>query len=792
MHSDQNGINSGHVRVYEFNSSNSSWEQLGEDIDGEAASDLSGYSVSLSADGSVVAIGALFNDSVNGSNSGHVRVYEYDATKTVAQPVQTADNFGPVGWNRLGEDIDGEAASNFSGVSVSLSADGSIVAIGAMFNEGVNGIDSGHVRVYKYDATKTVAQPEQTSPGFGPVGWNRLGGDIDGEAASDFSGTSVSLSADGSIIAIGAKRNHGINGSDSGHVRVYQYDSTKTEAQLVNQTAPDFGPVGWNRLGKDIDGEAAESESGVSVSLSADATIVAIGANLYGNNRGRVTVYQYDPNKLDWLKVGKGIDGEADEDKFGISVSLSHDGSVLAIGAHKNDGINGIDSGHVRVFQIAKRNPWVQQGLDIDGEAAGDFSGRSVSLSADGSILAIGAHKNDGINGIDSGHVRVYQNNKGLWKQKGQDIDGEAQVDTSGWSVSLSTDGSIVAIGAIFNQGDNSISGHVRVYEFNTSNSSWEQKGDDIDGEVAGDASGISVSLSADGSVVAIGSINNGGNGNNSGHVRVYEYDATKNVAQPEQTAPGFGPAGWNRLGGDIDGEAAQDKSGLSVSLSADGSIVAIGAHENDGINGVDSGHVRVYQYDATKTEAQLVNQTAANYGPAGWNRLGQDIDGKAQGDNSGSSVSLSANGLLLAIGAYRNNGPYTGYVRLYEFDTVNLLWEQKGTDIDVEETDDEYSMSVSLNDNGTIVAIGASRIDNNGIDSGHVRIYEYINDTWLQIGADIDGETRDDFSGSSVSLNTDGSIVAIGAPENQGINGIDSGHVRVYKFNGWGLGSTN
>ena len=46
----------------------------------------------------------------------------------------------------------------------------------------------------------------------------------------------------------------------------------------------------------------------------------------------------------------------------------------------------------------------------------------------------------------------------------------------------------------------------------------------------------------------------------------------------------------------DIDGEAAGDKSGYSVSLSSDGNIVAIGANSNDG-NGTSSGHVRIYQF---------------------------------------------------------------------------------------------------------------------------------------------------------------------------------------------------
>ena len=215
-----------------------------------------------------------------------------------------------------------------------------------------------------------------------------------------------------------------------------------------------------------------------------------------------------------------------------------------------------------------------QVGSDIDGEAGGDYSGHSVSLSSDGSIVAIGAYANDG-NGNFSGHVRVYQNVSGTWTQVGSDIDGEAASDYSGWSVSLSSDGSIVAIGAYGNNGNGTSSGHVRIYQ-NVSGT-WTQVGSDIDGEAADDNSGRSVSLSSDGSIVAIGAYGNNGNGTNSGHVRVYQ-----NISGT-----------WMQYGPDINGEAADDNSGYYVSISKDGSTVAIGAYKNDG-NGTNSGHTRV------------------------------------------------------------------------------------------------------------------------------------------------------------------------------------------------------
>ena len=386
-------------------------------------------------------------------------------------------------------------------------------------------------------------------------------------------------------------------------------------------------------------------------------------------------------------QIGQDIDGEAANDWSGFSVSLSSDGRTVAIGARYNTG-NGTWAGHVRVYKYVNGS-WAQLGADIDAEAAGDESGYSVSLSADGSTVAIGAPMNDG-NGTSSGHVRVYKFINGGWVKLGADIDGEATNNASGFSVSLSMDGSTVAIGAPSNNGNGAFSGHVRVYQY--VNGGWVQLGTDIDGEAAGDGLGYSVSLSVDGKTVAIGAPMNDGNGTSSGHVRIYK----------------LVNGSWVKLGADIDGEASDDFSGHSVSLSADGSTVAIGAHQNDG-NGASAGHVRVYKYLNTS-----------------WTKLGADIDGETAGDIMGHSVSLSANGNRVAIGAPMNGG--------------------------------------------------------NGIGSGHVRLYEFMNGIWTQRGAEIDGEAASNVSGYAVSLSSDGNTVAIGARLNSG-NGAGSGHVRVYSM---------
>ena len=165
-------------------------------------------------------------------------------------------------------------------------------------------------------------------------------------------------------------------------------------------------------------------------------------------------------------QLGADIDGEAAEDGSG-SVSLSSDGNRLAIGAGGNDG-NGTNSGHVRVYEWSD-STWTQLGADIDGEAAGDNSG-VVSLSSDGNRLAIGAPGNDA-NGMGSGHARVYEWAGSTWVQLGADIDGEAVGDYSGFSVSLSPDGNRLAIGTPHNDDIGAKLGHVRVYQW--SGSTW-------------------------------------------------------------------------------------------------------------------------------------------------------------------------------------------------------------------------------------------------------------------------------------------------------------------------------
>jgi len=65
--------------------------------------------------------------------------------------------------------------------------------------------------------------------------------------------------------------------------------------------------------------------------------------------------------------------------------------------------------------QASSSLDWAQIGADIDGEAAGDFSGISVAMSSDGSRVVVGGYRNDGVNGTDSGHVRIFDFDGSSW-----------------------------------------------------------------------------------------------------------------------------------------------------------------------------------------------------------------------------------------------------------------------------------------------------------------------------------------------------------------------------------------
>ena len=349
-----------------------------------------------------------------------------------------------------------------------------------------------------------------------------------------------------------------------------------------------FNGISWTQRGSDIVGENIGDEFGSSVDMSDDGQTIVIGSIKTGNESGHLRVFKWNDFANDWAQLGSNINGENLGDFFGWSCSINSSGNIIAGGAVRNDG-SYTDAGSVRVFELVSNN-WVQIGQDIDGENSEDLSGHSVSLSSDGYTLSIGAgHNSD--SGFEAGHVRVYNYdiNSSLWIQMGLDIDGEATgIDHSGYSNSISSDGKTLAIGAQSNFNNLTLAaGQVRVYKYDGFN--WIQVGSDIDGVMNSENAGNDVSISGDGSLLILGAIHNNTNGTYSGQARIYELNL----------------GNWNLIGSPINGLGPDDYLGFDTDINRSGTITAAGAPFAVGPNG-QSGMVRIYSVDNLLSSSEI------------------------------------------------------------------------------------------------------------------------------------------------------------------------------------------
>lgn len=403
--------------------------------------------------------------------------------------------------------------------------------------------------------------------------WKPVGIDLEGSNSGDELGTSVAISGDGGVIVAGAPRSDA-NGSSTGQIKLYR----------INGDSSSYG------LEFTIDGVASGDFFGSSVAVSDDGNLFASGAPLRDDpstnqNAGAVQVF----NSTNGGLVGNEIIGPL-VSEFGTSVALDQNGSLLAVGAPLGSFGGSGNNGTVHLYTFNGTN-WISSGDPFLGPNTNDRFGTSVALSDDGNTLAIGSPKTDG-SGIRSGLVEVYRkDNLGIWNLIGN-LQGENENDEFGSSVSLSSDGLTLAVGAPFNDVNNvadrfSNEGEVKIFALDN-NGTWVQKGSSIAGDRRDQLGGNNVSLSNDGLRVAAGakfSEGKGGSSTSIGQTVVYNWDGAK----------------WVLLAPAIDGERAQDESGTSVALAgnANSIIVAIGALKNDPdfTNGTDKGQVRVFEY---------------------------------------------------------------------------------------------------------------------------------------------------------------------------------------------------
>ena len=206
-----------------------------------------------------------------------------------------------------------------------------------------------------------------------------------------------------------------------------------------------------------------------------------------------------------------------------------------------------------------------------------------------------------------------------------------------------------------------------------------------------------------------------------------------------------------------------------AIDINANGDVIAIGERYQ-------AGRVHVYKNNS------------------GWTQLGSPIDGEEYNPDTGISandnaytVSLSGDGMRIAIGASRNDGASntignSGHVRVYEY--FNNSWSQLGSDIDGTGADDAFGTDIDISGDGNRLIVWVPNDDDNGSNSGSAIVYEFLNGSWSQIGSIISGISAGDGAsgrGGSVAISTDGTKILVGTPAGQG-------YVRAYEWssNNW------
>jgi len=224
-----------------------------------------------------------------------------------------------------------------------------------------------------------------------------------------------------------------------------------------------------------LEGSMAGEEFGRTVAFSSNGTRVAIGSKYNDNQSGEHAglVQVFDLVGSTFTKVGDGLIGTEEDDRFGRGLAISADGTRLAIGAYGNNNENSTDAGHVQVYEwIGSR--WSQVGDDLKGTGVHDWFGRAVAFSADWNRLAVGAPswKSD----IPIGFVQVFEWTGLEWSQVGKDLDGLTAADEFGSTLAFSSDGMRLAVAApSWNDIDKGkMAGLVQVFEWNGSGPSSE------------------------------------------------------------------------------------------------------------------------------------------------------------------------------------------------------------------------------------------------------------------------------------------------------------------------------
>ena len=308
-----------------------------------------------------------------------------------------------------------------------------------------------------------------------------------------------------------------------------------------------------------------------------------------------------------------------------------------------------------------------------------------------------------------------------------------------------------------------------------------------LSGSNRGDRFGERVRISIDGSILAV-SADRGGLG---GYVRVYSLAGPKPV-----------------LIDTVSGGAAGDEFGDALALSRDGTILAVGAKQNDNSG---AGYVRVYERKggAYGVRSELSAAATAGFGEAvslshdgavlavgstnrtvrvyRWSENAWTAEEVVEARPSdpekmggGDSVSLSADGATLAYATDAPAGDGRGLVHVYDYaDGAWTLRDGSAASMEGSAARDDLGGALELSASGTVIIAGAKQ-GKSADEVGYVRVFEWEGAAWVQQGGDLMGSAKGDELGDAVALSAGGEIIAIGADQTPAGG---HGYVQVFEW---------
>jgi hypothetical protein len=439
--------------------SNPDWRQVGGDILGSTASTQFGKSVDCNHDGTRIISSAYQTSS---SPVGEVRVYDWDGSA----------------WTQVGNTLAGPQSSPTQGyfgeTSVSISGDGTIIAVGSRLEDPDLDTDKGTVRVFYLNGAVWTVLPDSGSETTNiTTGTSALRNDIFvGVANSDNLGFQTKLSYDGKTILMTAPNfDDSSAGTDTGQARIYTYSNGA-----------------WSKKGDFLIGSANE-HLGYSADMSEDGNCIVLGG--YAGNNDNAWIYIWDGSS--WVNRGASGTNPAftrtDSDQFGKSCAISNDGTVIAFGVFEADIADGALADNTGIVQVYhwSGSAWVLKGTLVNKDNTDDTFGSAVSLSGDGKRLIVGA-QDDSTTSANNGRLYTFEYNGSTWVRRepfasigiSSGVGDDTEIGRVRTTV-ISRDGSVILSGERgFNSGNGTDSGRVRVFSMPSNIKSIWGSNDDV------------------------------------------------------------------------------------------------------------------------------------------------------------------------------------------------------------------------------------------------------------------------------------------------------------------------